>query len=544
MSDEQSGGRGQALSEFLARARTLSHGAPEVARMERSPWRRALHAFLGRLIRFETAWQHEYNRAATTVLEHLALQGHLADASLTAIRSRQNDLERRLQEMKSALAGQTQELKESREERDKQGELERAWRQAAEEQMDRTTGEVERLRETVEQVEAGSVKAREAVRKRDDRMDGELQRFREEVKRILQAGENVRRSLIDAASRMTRMEKEREAARGDLQELDERLSGTDATQVRLQQEQAQVREAQGNLQEKILDTEKRLQERLARLGEREEALLHKIQDSHARLEDLSSEARQWQQGVRQQIQQVEERLAQEEMSFDVAAFADRFRGHPEEIRRRQMIYIDLFKNMSVNQHGPILDLGPGRGEFLELCREFGLAAEGIERDEEQVASLAGRGLVVRQGDAPACLASIPDGELGALLAVQVIEHLTPGGLQQVIRESFRILGAGGIIVLESLNPACLSVLANTFYRDPSHRRPLHPDTVAFLLEQAGFGNVEVVTHSPVPEAARLGGLPPSAIAHPGLKEELNTRLGKLDHLLYSEQEYHVIGRKV
>ncbi len=106
--------------------------------------------------------------------------------------------------------------------------------------------------------------------------------------------------------------------------------------------------------------------------------------------------------------------------------------------------------------------------------------------------------------------------------------------------------AASVLVMESLNPSCLSVLATTFYRDPSHRRPVHPDTLAFLMEQAGFADLQVVTHSPVAETARLGPLPDLETRSKAILEmrrAIDQRLEKLDHLLFSDQEYHVIGRK-
>lgn len=221
-------------------------------------------------------------------------------------------------------------------------------------------------------------------------------------------------------------------------------------------------------------------------------------------------------------------------------FEDRHRGSPEEIRARQRAYLACFPR------GPVLDLGCGRGEFLELCREAGLPARGVDVDPAMVDRCRAAGLDVEQADALAYLEALPDGSLGGVFAAQLIEHLAPEAFVALVQLAYARLGPGGVLVLETPNPRCLGIFASAFYVDLSHVKPIHPEAAVFVLEAAGFRDVEVRYLNPCPPEARLRPLEPEWYMRRyelALIQAINDNLARLNDLLYGPQDYAVIGRK-
>jgi O-antigen chain-terminating methyltransferase len=182
-------------------------------------------------------------------------------------------------------------------------------------------------------------------------------------------------------------------------------------------------------------------------------------------------------------------------AFDYTHFAERFRGTEEDIRERQRIYAPLFGGRS-----SVLDIGCGRGEFLDLMREAGVAARGIDLDEQAVAYCAAKGHKAERADLFEYLEAQADGSLDGIFCAQVIEHLPPEQLPQMLRLCAVKLGRDGVIVLETPNPECLAIFATHFYIDPTHTRPVPPSLAAFYLEEFGFGRIEVRQLAPATES--------------------------------------------
>jgi SAM-dependent methyltransferase len=222
-------------------------------------------------------------------------------------------------------------------------------------------------------------------------------------------------------------------------------------------------------------------------------------------------------------------------------FEDRHRGTREEIRHRQRAYLDLFAGAA-----PVLDVGCGRGEFLELCREVGIEARGIDVDPAMVARCREAGLVAEQGDALAHLERLPDGTLGAIFCAQVIEHLTAEALIALVRLAHRKLRAGGILLCETPNPACLTVFSGAFYVDLTHVKPIHPEAARFVVEAAGFRDVEIRYVNPVPPDGKLQRLEPLWYMRryeEAFLGQINDNFERLNQLLWGAQDYAVIGRR-
>lgn len=222
------------------------------------------------------------------------------------------------------------------------------------------------------------------------------------------------------------------------------------------------------------------------------------------------------------------------------AFEDLFRGTAEEIRARQIEYADRFSD-STN----VLDIGCGRGELLELLRERGISATGIDLNPDAVDACRARGLQAYASDAIDYLERVPDNTLGGVAALQVVEHLQPEALVQLLAAIFAKLKPGARIVLETINPACWVAFFESYIRDITHVRPLHPDTLKFLVVATGFERVDVHYRSPVSETGRLQpfsveGLPPQLA---GLVQTMNNNVACLNERLFTYQDYAVIGAK-
>lgn len=211
------------------------------------------------------------------------------------------------------------------------------------------------------------------------------------------------------------------------------------------------------------------------------------------------------------------------------SFENRFRGSREEIRNRIRFYLPFLHEARAGLEGrPIVDVGCGRGEWLELLREEGLAASGVDLNKEMVAQCVERNLSVTAGDAVAYLRSRPANSCGAVTGFHIIEHLPLETLIDLFAEAQRVLHPGGLAIFESPNCKNLMVGACNFNIDPTHRNPVFPETAEFILGTQGFENVQIEYLSPVDTSHVKGS---------GELPEL------LQGLLYGPQDFAVIARK-
>lgn len=173
-------------------------------------------------------------------------------------------------------------------------------------------------------------------------------------------------------------------------------------------------------------------------------------------------------------------------------FEDQFRGDREEIKDRLRFYLPFIAQARAGlQDRPIVDLGSGRGEWLEILRSENLSAKGVDTNRVMVEQAQGIGLDTVFNDAISFLEGLPDSSVGGITGFHIVEHLAFDKLQRLLEESLRVLKSGGIIILETPNPKNLIVGACNFYADPTHRNPVHPDTLKFLAEIKGFTRVEI-----------------------------------------------------
>jgi O-antigen chain-terminating methyltransferase len=216
-----------------------------------------------------------------------------------------------------------------------------------------------------------------------------------------------------------------------------------------------------------------------------------------------------------------------------ARFENRYRGYEEEVKKQQASYISLFK-----KGGRILDLGCGRGEFLSLLNENGIDALGIDGNSLMVDACLDKGLNCRKGDILEELTKIEDGSLSGIFSSQVIEHLPPAYLRRVVELAYFKLAPEGRIVLETINPTSVFTLVQVYYLDLAHQKPIHPQALQFLLESAGFEDVEI-KFSPPLKQERLQNLPGAD----ELASILNQNIDNLNRLLYASPNYAATGIK-
>jgi SAM-dependent methyltransferase len=226
----------------------------------------------------------------------------------------------------------------------------------------------------------------------------------------------------------------------------------------------------------------------------------------------------------------------EALSHKYVGFEDQFRGSADEIRGRLAGYVDLFVGAS-----DVIDIGCGRGEFLALLKERGIRARGLDVNESMVEVCVQKGLDASKADALEYLRAQPAGSLGGLLAAQVVEHLDPSYLAAFLDAAYDALRPGAPIVLETINPACWFAFFESYVRDITHVRPLHPDTLKFLLQASGFSGVDIRYQAPYPEHDKLQPVGGSALGDAA--DTLNANVAKLNRLLFTYLDYAAVARR-
>jgi O-antigen chain-terminating methyltransferase len=183
------------------------------------------------------------------------------------------------------------------------------------------------------------------------------------------------------------------------------------------------------------------------------------------------------------------------LAFDYGRFAERFRGSEEYVKSGQQFYLPYFAACR-----NVLDIGCGRGEFLEMLRAADVPAKGIDLGEESVATCRHKGLDAEVADLFAYLENLPEASLDGVFCSQVVEHLPPERLPEMVRLCATRLQRNGVLAIETPNPECLAIFATHFYLDPTHHRPVPHPLLAFYLEEFGVGNIEVRKLSPAVES--------------------------------------------
>ena len=209
-----------------------------------------------------------------------------------------------------------------------------------------------------------------------------------------------------------------------------------------------------------------------------------------------------------------------------ASFEDEFRGSRQDIKDRCKVYLPMLKDAGITTD--ILDLGCGRGEWLELLKEEGFEARGVEQNRAMIELCRERSLEVTSSDVIAYLQNLPENSLRAITGFHFIEHMPFETLIKMLDEVVRTLKPGGMVIFETPNPENIMVSSYNFYLDPTHRNPLPGPMVKFLLESRGLSRVEVMMLNPLGHKVKGD-------------DELTIRFNSL---FFGPRDYAVIGRKV
>jgi len=233
----------------------------------------------------------------------------------------------------------------------------------------------------------------------------------------------------------------------------------------------------------------------------------------------------------QQLQSFSKELPRMQNPLYVA-FEDEFRGSRHEIRERLKVYLPLVKKAQAGTHDRLLiDIGCGRGEWLELLEKERLVAKGIDINAVLIAQNLERQLDVLEADAFSYLQSLRNNSIGALTAFHFVEHLSFPEIIKLLDEGLRVLKSGGILILETPNPANILMGACDFYSDPTHKNPIPDHTLKFLVESRGFCNVDIMHLNACEQEVKI-------------KEDDLEVTRRFNQFFYGPRDYAVFGYKI
>ena len=211
------------------------------------------------------------------------------------------------------------------------------------------------------------------------------------------------------------------------------------------------------------------------------------------------------------------------------ALEDRFRGSSEDIEQRLSVYLP-YLSQTPDGNGPVIDIGCGRGEWLQLLRDNGYDAVGVDTDAAMIELCRSRGLEVIEGDALGQLAAREANSVRGVSAFHLVEHVPFGVTLQLFKEIVRVLTPGGIALIETPNPHNILVGACHFYNDPTHLRPIPSPLLSFAAEYCGLRNPQVLF------------LHPADFSH-WIREQNITMEHRFNDLFYGPQDYSLIAYK-
>ncbi len=369
------------------------------------------------------------------------------------------------------------------------------------------------------------------------------------LERCEAAVEAVDRSLQDAAKGIRELQLELELLRDErVPTLESRADSAEEAIRDTQTEVAQLRDGRIREMEDRLDTiARQLAEAVEEIGVvRDERLPAAVARQDLLVERLAREQDELASLVERILQgeplpvpapsPAEDRLAGALESVQPVLLRE-FRGTEDEISHRLERYLPLLK-----EHAPVLDLGCGRGELLLLLREAGIEAAGVEADPALAAAARRRGLGVRQADVLSALRGEEDGSRGAVTAIHILEHLDPATLLELLAEVRRILRPDGVLIVECPNPHSLRVGAALFWLDPTHLRPLLPETLALFLRASGFSIESTEYLHPFPESQSFVAPREDPADTGGAAERLARLESRLDAILNGFRDFSIVAR--
>jgi SAM-dependent methyltransferase len=354
--------------------------------------------------------------------------------------------------------------------------------------------------------------------------------------RLAENGEQRQRDLEELQARLLRQKSEAEASQkllrdewtgkldalaGEEKEKDKILEDLNARLIALgKREEAHYRE---NLRKgsEAVQREESLRSRIeAEAGEIRGRLAeqHKgVEEIQRWLTNFTAEETNFRDQIRQSVLSSEKKVREEQAAQDqilraeisglkmefgdsnhlldpfYVAFEDRFRGTREEIKERMKTYLPYVRQAAIGTgESAVLDLGCGRGEWLELLREEGFSGKGVDSNRAMVELCKERSLEAVEGEALEYLRKLKGDSLVAVTGFHFAEHIHVNTLVAILDECLRVLKSRGLVVFETPNPENLFVGAYAFHIDPTHKNPLVPDSFNFLAQQRGFVETKIL----------------------------------------------------
>jgi len=243
----------------------------------------------------------------------------------------------------------------------------------------------------------------------------------------------------------------------------------------------QKEEIIGQVNESLEEIKRKLRDHSLNIVDQQRRLTLLLEEARKRLPEPISQ------------EQIKNMLTEEDHLLDAmyVSFEDRFRGTRADIKERLKVYLPYVKEtLEKTGGGLILDVGCGRGEWLELLKENGIKAVGVDINRVMVNQCKELDLNVIEADAIEYLRKQKNNTFSVITGFHIVEHLPLKTMIALFDECLRVLKPGGMVIFETPNPENLIVGACNFYTDPSHRNPIPPETLKFLIEARGFVGVQ------------------------------------------------------
>lgn len=220
-----------------------------------------------------------------------------------------------------------------------------------------------------------------------------------------------------------------------------------------------------------------------------------------------------------------------EFDIDFDSFENRFRGTEEEVEEDLKDYVKYFCS-----EGPVLDVGCGRGEFLRCLKRENISALGLDWDEYFVDKCKGEGFDTSNANVNVFLSDLDDSYLAGISCFRVIEHMDKINMLRFLKNAYKKLKSGGVLLIETPNPTNLSTFTDSFYIYPTRLNPVHPETLRFLASMIGFEEIEIKFKNYVNDERKLSVLE-------DMSEVEKANIDKLNGILFSAQDYLLIAKK-
>jgi 2-polyprenyl-3-methyl-5-hydroxy-6-metoxy-1,4-benzoquinol methylase len=334
------------------------------------------------------------------------------------------------------------------------------------------------------------------------------------VEELVKVVEELLREQVHTRALITEM-----AGREETMRFEARRVEQDMRRL-LEQEAAAREQSVDNVQGRLGDSERRILSVRRGLVSQEMRLSALLEQARQRMDQM---------GDGQLAVTVSEDL--HKMDATHLTFQDQFRSTREDINERLRIYLPILKSHGIGApEMPLLDVGCGRGEWLEILRQEGVCARGVDSNRAMIEECRTRNLQAFESDAIAYLRSLDTKSLGAVTGFYIIEHLPFPALMDLLDETVRVLKPGGVAVFETPNPGNVMVSIQKFYFEETPRQPLPGSLMRSLAEERGLCRVEILELRPRPDAV-------------GVPERGGAMAERFDQLFYGPQDYAIIGWK-